>query len=106
MNEDEYTVHLFSIRDNALDVYTYPLLCTLSDLRKFLSVRLEVVIDESFPEFFKYPDQYCIVDCGTYEPLLPDGSNCPYRVDSRPRVLGLVSDFRGGVPDGESSSCD
>lgn len=106
MNEDEYKVHLFSIRDNALDVHTYPILCTLSDLRKFLSVRLEVVVSESFPAFFKYPDQYSVVDCGTFEPVLPDGSNCPYCVDSCPRVLGLVSDFKGGFSHGESSSCD
>lgn len=106
MNDEEYTIHLFSIRDNALDVHTYPLLCTMSDLRKFLSVRLEVVIDESVPEFFKYPDQYCVIDCGTYEPVLSDGFNCPYCVNSCPRVLGLVSDFKGGVSDGKSSSRD
>lgn len=101
---DEYKVHLFSIRDNALDVYTYPILCTMSDLRKFLSVRLEVVTDESVPEFFKYPDQYSVVDCGTYEPVLPDGSMCPYCVSSCPRVLGLVSDFKGGFSDGKGTS--
>lgn len=105
MNENEYTVHLFSIRDNALDVFTYPILCTMSDLRRFLSVRLEVV-HESVPEFFKYPDQYSVIDCGTYEPVLSDGSNCPYCVNSCPRVLGLVSDFKGGFSDGKSPSRD
>ena len=41
MNDVDSKVHLFSIRDNALDVYTYPLMCTFYDLKNFLSARLE-----------------------------------------------------------------
>lgn len=97
-------VHLFSVRDNALDVYTYPILCTLSDLKNFLSARLECDFNV-FPEFFKYPDQYSVYDCGTYESVLPDGSNNPYCAYSRPRFIGRLIDFRGDT-DGKSSSSD
>ncbi len=104
MNDIDNKVHLYSIRDNALDVYTYPVMCTLSDLKKFLSARLEC--DYSvFPEFFKYPEQYSVHDCGTYEPVLPDGSNCPYNSYSRPRFVGRLIDFRGDS-DGKSTSSD
>ena len=55
VNDFDNKVHLFSIRDNALDVFTYPIMCTLSDLKVFLSARMEC--DYSvFPEFLKYPD--------------------------------------------------
>ncbi len=101
-------IHLYSIRDNALDAFVYPLLCTFSDLKKFLSSRLECVPDESFPQFFQYPNQYGVFDCGTYKPVLPDGSNNPYNTYPRPRFLGRVSDFRyeGDVSDGKSPSSD
>ncbi len=95
-------VHLFSVRDNALDVYSYPILCTLSDLKNFLSARLECDYNV-FPEFFKYPYQYSVYDCGTYEPVLPDGFNNPYCSHSRPRFIGRLIDFRGDT-DGKSTS--
>lgn len=102
MNDVDIEVHLYSIRDDALDVYTYPVMCTLSDLKKFLSARLEC--DYSvFPEFFKYPEQYGVYDCGTYEPLLPVGSNSPYNTYPHPRFIGRLIDFRGGN-DGKSTS--
>lgn len=102
MDDIDNKVHLFSIRDNALDVYTYPVMCTLSDLKNFLSARLES--DYSvFPEFFKYPDQYSLYDCGTYEPVLSDGFNNPYCAYSCPRFIGRLIDFRGDT-DGKSSS--
>ena len=102
LDDIDNKVHLFSFRDNALDVYTYPILCTLSDLKNFLSVRLECDYDV-FPEFFKYPDQYSLYDCGTYEPVLLDGSNNPYCAYPRPRFIGRLVDFRGDI-DGKSSS--
>ena len=102
LNDFDDKVHLFSIRDNALDVFSYPLMSTYSDLTKFLSARLECDYNV-FPEFFKYPDQYSLYDCGTYEPVLPDGSNNPYCAYSRPRFIGRLIDFRGDI-DGKSSS--
>ena len=104
MNDIDNKVHLFSIRDNALDVFAYPVMSTLFDLKKFLSVRMECDYDV-FPEFFKYPDQYSVYDCGTYEPVLPDGSNNPYCSYSRPRFIGRLIDFRGDT-DGKISSSD
>lgn len=104
MNDIDNKVHLFSIRDNALDVFVYPILCTLSDLSNFLSARLEV--DSSvFPDFFKYPEQYSVFDCGTYEPITSDDSVNPYCNYSRPRFLKRVIDFRGDT-DGKSTSTD
>lgn len=102
LNDFADKVHLFSIRDNALDVFTYPVLSTYPDLKNFLSARLE---SDRFvlPEFFKYPDQYSLYDCGTYEPVLPDGSNNPYCAHPRPRFVGRLIDFRGDI-DGKSSS--
>lgn len=105
MNDVDTEVHLYSIRDNALDVYPYPLMCTFSDLKKFLSARLEC--DYSvFPEFFKYPDQYSVYDCGTYGPVLPDSSNNPYNAYPRARFVGRLIDFRGGDDNGKSTSTD
>lgn len=102
MNDIDNKVHLYSIRDNALDVYTFPFMCTLSDLKNFLAARVEC--DYSvFPEFFKYPDQYSVYDCGTYESVLPDGSNNPYCSYSRPRFIGRLIDFRGDT-DGKGTS--
>lgn len=103
-NAIDNEVHLFSIRDNALDVYTYPIMCTLSDLRNFLSARLEC--DYSvFPDFLKYPEQYSVFDCGTYEPVTSDDSVNPYNNYSRPRFLKRVVDFRG-EENGKSTSTD
>lgn len=105
MNDVDTEVHLFSIHDNALDVYSYPIMSTFSDLKNFLSARMEC--DYSvFPEFFKYPDQYSVYDCGTYEPVLPDSSNNPYNSYSRPRFVGRLIDFRGDIKDGKSTSTD
>lgn len=102
MNDIDNKVHLYSLRDNALDVYSYPIMSTFSDLKNFLSARMEC--DYSvFPEFFKYPDQYSVYDCGTYEPVLPDGSNNPYNTYPRPRFIGRLIDFRGDN-DGKSTS--
>lgn len=104
VNDIDNKIHLYSIRDNALDVYSYPIMCTLSDLKNFLSARLECDYNV-FPEFFKYPEQYSVHDCGTYEPVLPDGFNSPYNSYSRPRFIGRLIDFRGDT-DGKSSSTD
>lgn len=104
VNDIDNKVHLFSVRDNALDVYTYPIMCTLSDLKKFLSARLECDYNV-FPEFFKYPEQYSVFDCGTYEPIILDGSNNPFNHYSSPRFLGRLVDFRGDE-DGKSPSTD
>ncbi len=101
-NAIDNEVHLFSIRDNALDVYTYPIMCTLSDLKKFLSVSMEVDVNV-FPEFFKYPDQYSVYDCGTYEPVLPNGVDNPFNSYPRPCFVGRLIDFRGDV-NGKSTS--
>ena len=104
MNDFDDKVHLFSIRDNALDVFTYPIMCTYLDLINFLSARLEC--DYSvFPDFFKYPEQYSVFDCGTYEPVTSDDSVNPYDNYSRPRFLKRVIDFRG-EKDGKSTSTD
>lgn len=97
-------VHLFAIRDNVLDTYTYPFLSTFSDLRKFLSARLECDYCE-FPEFLKYPEQYSVFDCGTYVPIVTDGSNNPFSNYPCPRFLKRVIDFRGDS-DGKSTSSD
>lgn len=105
MNDVDTEVHLYSIHDNALDVYSYPIMSTLSDLKKFLSARMECDYNV-FPEFFKYPDQYSVYDCGTYEPLLSDSSNNPYRAYSRPCFLGRLIDFRGDIENGKSASTD
>lgn len=105
MNDVDTEVHLFSIHDNALDVYSYPIMSTFSDLKNFLSVRMECD-SNVFPEFFKYPDQYSVYDCGTYEPVLPDGSNNPFCAYSRPRFLGRLIDFRGDIENGKSTSTD
>ncbi len=104
MNDIDNKVHLFSIRDNALDVYTYPLICTFDDLKEFLSARLECDYN-GFPDFFKYPEQYSVFDCGTYEPIDVDDSVNPYHNYSRPRFLKRVIDFRGDT-DGKSTSTD
>ncbi len=104
MNDVDSKVHLFSIRDNALDVYTYPLMCTFYDLSNFLSARLECDYDV-FPDFLKYPEQYSVFDCGTYEPVTSNGSFNPYCNYSRPRFLKRVIDFRGDN-DGKSTSTD
>ncbi len=105
MNDVDTEIHLYSIRDNALDVFIYPLICTFSDLKYFLSARLEC--DYSvFPEFFKYPEQYSVFDCGTYVPIVADGSSNPFRNYSSPRFLKRVIDFRGEVKDGKSTSTD
>lgn len=104
MNDIDNKVHLFSIRDNALDVYTYPLICTFDDLVNFLSARLECDYN-GFPDFFKYPEQYSVFDCGTYEPIDVDNSVNPYHNYSRPRFLKRVIDFRGDT-DGKSASTD
>lgn len=94
MNDVDTEVHLYSIRDNALDVYTYPLICTFSDLKNFLSARLEC--DYSvFPEFFKYPEQYSVFDCGTYSPIVADGSGNPFRNYVSPRFLKRSRPARG-----------
>ncbi len=105
MNDVDTEVHLYSIRDNALDVYPYPLMCTLSDLKKFLSARLECDYNV-FPEFFKYPDQYSVYDCGTYVPVLSDSANNPYSSYPRSRFVGRLIDFRGGDDNGKSASTD
>lgn len=105
VNDVDTEVHLYSIRDNALDVYPYPLMCTFSDLKKFLSARLECDYNV-FPEFFKYPDQHSVYDCGTYDPLLSDSSNSPYNIYPRPKFIGRLIDFRGGNDNGESASTD
>lgn len=102
MNDIDNKVHLFSIRDNALNVYTYPLICTFDDLVNFLSARLECDYN-GFPDFFKYPEQYSVFDCGTYEPIDVDDSVNPYHNYSRPRFLKRVIDFRGDT-DGKSAS--
>lgn len=104
MNDIDNKVHLFSIRDNALDVYIYPLICTFDDLVNFLSARLECDYN-GFPDFFKYPEQYSVFDCGTYEPIDVDDSVNPYHNYSRPRFLKRVIDFRGDT-DGKSASTD
>lgn len=104
MNDIDNKVHLFSIRDNALDVYTYPILSTYDDLDNFLSARLECDYN-GFPDFFKYPEQYSVFDCGTYEPIDVDDSVNPYHNYSRPRFLKRVIDFRGDN-DGKSTSTD
>lgn len=105
VNDIDNQVHLYSIRDNALDVFTYPIMCTLSDLKKFLSAKMEC--DYSvFPDFFKYPDQYSVFDCGTYEPVLPDSSDNPYCSYSRPRFISRLTDFIGDDKDGKSASTD
>ena len=105
MDDIDNKVHLYSIRDNALDVYTYPIMCTLSDLKNFLTARLECDYGV-FPDFFKYPDQYSVYDCGTYEPVLPDSSNNPYCAYSRPCFISRLIDFRGDDKDGKSTSTD
>lgn len=97
-------VHLFAIRENALDVYPYPFLSTFNDLKKFLSS--EVECDGLVQMFFRYPNDYCVFDCGTYEPLLLDSSNNPFNPYSRPRLVGRVIDFRGGDNDGKSECTD
>ena len=103
MNDVDTEVHLFSIHDDALDVYSYPVMSTFSDLKNFLSARMEC--DYSvFPEFFKYPDQYSVYDCGTYDALLSNGSNNPYNAYSHPRFVGRLIDFRGGDDNGKSAS--
>lgn len=104
MNDVDTEVHLYSIRDNALDVYPYPLMCTFSDLKKFLSARLECDYNV-FPEFFKYPEQYSVYDCGTYDAVLLDSANNPYDTYPRPRFIGRLIDFRGDN-DGKSASTD
>lgn len=104
MSDIDNEVHLFAIRDNALDAYTYPLICTFDDLVNFLSARLEC--DYSvFPDFLKYPEQYSVFDCGTYVPVNVDDSVNPYHNYSRPRFLKRVIDFRGDT-DGKSTSAD
>lgn len=105
VNDIDNQVHLYSIRDNALDVFTYPIMCTLSDLKKFLSAKLECDYNV-FPEFFKYPDQYSVFDCGTYEPVLPDSSDNPYCSYSRPRFISRLTDFIGDDDNGKSASTD
>lgn len=105
VNDIDNQVHLYSIRDNAIDVFTYPIMCTLSDLKKFLSARLECDYNV-FPDFFKYPDQYSVFDCGTYEPVLPDSSDNPYCSYSRPRFISRLNDFIGDDKDGKSASTD
>lgn len=102
MNDFDDKVHLFSIRNDALGVFAYPIMSTRYDLKNFLSARLECDYNV-FPEFFKYPDEYSLYDCGTYEPLLPDGSNSPYCPYSCPCFLGRLIDFRGDT-DGKSTS--
>ena len=102
LNDFDDQVHLFSIRDNALDVFVYPIMSTSYDLNKFLCSRLECEYNV-LPEFFKYPDQYSLYDCGTYEPVLPDSSNNPYCAYSRPRFVGRLIDFRGDI-DGKGTS--
>lgn len=104
MNDIDNKVHLFSIRDNALDVYIYPLICTYDDLVNFLSARLECDYS-GFPDFFKYPEQYSVFDCGTYSPIVADGSGNPFRNYVSPRFLKRVIDFRGDT-DGKSASTD
>lgn len=102
MSDIDNEVHLFAIRDNALDAYTYPFMATFPDLKNFLSAQLEC--DYSvFPEFFKYPEQYSVFDCGTYVPIVTDGSCNPFRNYSSPRFLKRVIDFRGDT-DGKSTS--
>ena len=105
VNDIDNQVHLYSIRDNALDVFTYPIMCTLSDLKKFLSAKMECDYNV-FPDFFKYPDQYSVFDCGTYEPVLPDSSDNPYCSYSRPRFISRLTDFIGDDNDGKSASTD
>lgn len=105
VNDIDNQVHLYSIRDNALDVFTYPIMCTLSDLKKFLSAKLECDYNV-FPEFFKYPDQYSVFDCGTYEPVLPDSSDNPYCSYSRPRFISRLTDFIGDDDNVKSASTD
>ena len=104
MSDIDNEVHLFAIRDNALDVYSYPFMATFSDLKNFLSAQLECDFSV-FPEFFKYPEQYSVFDCGTYVPIVTDGSGNPFRNYSRPRFLKRVIDFRGDT-DGKSASAD
>ena len=102
LNDFDDKVHLFSIRNNALDVFVYPIMSTRYDLKNFLSSRLECDYNV-FPEFFKYPYEYSLYDCGTYEPVLPDGLNNPYNPYPRPRFISRLIDFRGDT-DGKSTS--
>ena len=92
-------IHLFAIHEDSLDVFSYPFMSTLSDLKDFISGMMEC--DSNVPVFFKYPVGYSLYDCGTYEPVLSDGSNSPYNCYSRPRLVGRLIDFKRGDKDGK-----
>lgn len=98
-------IHLFAIREDSIDVFAYPFLSTFDDLEDyFLSVGMESGFN--VPVYFKFPASYSLYDCGTYEPVLLDGSNSPYRNYSRPRFVSRLIDFKRGDKDGKSECSD
>lgn len=105
MNIDN-KVHLFAIHDDTIDVFAYPFLSTFDDLESyFLSVGMEC--SSNVPVYFKFPAGHSLYDCGTYEPLLSDGSDSPYCNYPRPRFISRLTDFlRGDKDNGKSTSSD
>lgn len=99
-------VHLFAIHDDSVDVFCYPFISTFEHLEEyFLSVGMES--DSYVPVYFKFPASHSLYDCGTYEPLLLNGSNSPYCNYPRPRFISRLTDFlRGDKDNGKSTSSD